>query len=384
MASHETDLVTTAPKSTGPEPAKVLIVGGDPEFRADLSHVLNEGVYQSTHVNRYDEARAALGKNRYDVILLSPKLPDGNGLDLARLVQQRTPSTKTIVFSETNSFPIALEALRSGAVDYIRTSAGLDEFRARVEAASEKCRTERRRDDRLRKLQQLCHDLNSAREEIAEQVDSLCSELADAYQELTDQMGEVAMASEFRTLLRQELDIEDLLRTTLEYLLGKTGPTNAAVFLPDSDNLYSLGAYVNYDCPRDSIDRLLDHLCHAICPQMADESELVAFSDADEFAEWMGIDGGLLAESQVIAFACRHKGECLAIFVLFRNLATPFEPQLAGTLDVLRQIFGEQLAQVLNVHHRATPQWPKDADEGFDDYDDYGFGFGGGGGGVAA
>ncbi len=153
MASRETDLVETASAITGPEPAKVLIVGGDPEFRVNLSHVLNERDHLSTHVNRYDEPQAALGKNRYDVILLNPKLPDGDGLDLARFVHQRTPCTKTIVFSDTNSFPVAVEALRSGAVDYIRSSAGLDEFSARVETAFEMCRSDRRRDDRPRRRQ---------------------------------------------------------------------------------------------------------------------------------------------------------------------------------------------------------------------------------------
>ena len=57
------------------------------------------------------------------------------------------------------------------------------------------------------------------------------------------------------------------------------------MFLPDPEQHYSLGAYVNYDCPRESIDSVLSHLCQAICPQMADEPELVAFSDAREFAE---------------------------------------------------------------------------------------------------
>ena len=39
-------------------------------------------------------------------------------------------------------------------------------------------------------------------------------------------------ALEFTGLIKQELDIENLLRTTLEYVLGRSGPTNAAVFLP--------------------------------------------------------------------------------------------------------------------------------------------------------
>ena len=51
--------------------------------------------------------------------------------------------------------------------------------------------------------------------------------------------------------------------------------------LPDTAGQYALGAYVNYDCPRDSMSLLLDYLCQAICPQMAGESQIVSFDDAD-------------------------------------------------------------------------------------------------------
>ena len=168
-----------------------------------------------------------------------------------------------------------------------------------------------------------------------------------------------------------ELDVEEVLRTTLEYLLTKTGPTNAAVFLPDAHQQYSLGAYVNYDCPRDSIDRLLDHLCETICPQMANEQAIVAFDDAAEFADWIGMESGLLADSQILAFSCSHEGECHAVVVLFRSVQNAFEAELAGTLEILRSIFAEQLSQIIRVQHRASPQWPE---EPGDDYDDFGFG----------
>jgi hypothetical protein len=139
-----------------------------------------------------------------------------------------------------------------------------------------------------------------------------------------------------------------------------------------------LGAYVNYDCPRETIAMLLDHLCHAICPQMSREPEIVSFADAEEFSEWIGADAGFLSESQVIALSCMHKGECLAVIVLFRNKSTPFKETLGGILDTLRTIFAEQLTNVIRVHHRATPSWPKEARDGDLDYnDDPGYGFGG-------
>ncbi|MHC4107014.1 MAG: GAF domain-containing protein, partial [Planctomycetota bacterium] len=172
-----------------------------------------------------------------------------------------------------------------------------------------------------------------------------------------------------------ELDIEDVLRTALEYLLTKTAPTNAAVFLPDADHRYGLAAYVNYDCPRESVTVLLDHLALVVCPHMAQEPEIIAFSDTDEFADWIGPEMGFLAGCEVVAFSCRNNGECLAVVVLFRSRNAPFEEELAPILDILRQLFAEQLAHVLKIHHRAMPQWPADAaDDPCEREDDFGFG----------
>ncbi len=359
--------------------ARILIVGGTPQCRATFVSLLEERRHKCTHVNRLDEAQTAVANQHYDLILLNPDLPDGDGLDLAQLVLKMSPATKTIVFSDTGSFKTALRAMHNGIVDFIRLPIDLTEFADRVEAALKKSRVDRDREHQIRRLQHICKELNVAREEISDQVESLCNDLVAAYQELTEQIDDASMIAEFRTLLRQELDVEDLLRTMLEYMLVKTGPTNAAVFLPDSTRHYGLGAYVNYDCPRESIDRLLDHLCDAICPQMSDEPDIVAFDDAEEFASWIGADGGFLADSQVIAFSCMHEDECLAVVVLFRSAVTPFEPKLASTLDTIRAIFAEQLSRIIRIHHRATPQWPREADGEDDEYlDDFDYGFGGG------
>jgi DNA-binding response OmpR family regulator len=354
--------------------ARILVVGGDPDIRASLSTALTRRNHLCTHVNRLDEAYTAVAQRRHDLVLLNPDLPDGDGFDLAGHLQRTAPATKTIVFSDADSFTIALKALRCGVVDFVRTPIAIDEFVERVDGALHRTSTERSREERLRRI---CSELNAARDEISDQVDTLFRDVSGAYRAMNDQIDEAVMACEFRTLLRQELDLEEVLRTTLEYLLGKIGATNAAVFLPDADRDYSLGAYVNYDCPRESVDQLLDHLCGAICPQMADEEEIVAFDDARQFAQWIGLEGGILSHSQIVAFSCNHEGECLAVVVLFRDSANPFDPELAGTLDLLRRVFAEQLARIIRVHHRAAPEWPREPADDDTDYDDFGYGFGG-------
>jgi DNA-binding response OmpR family regulator len=363
----------------GAGPARILVAGGDDAVAGAVQAALSSREHGCTVVCTLAEACAAVSRHRFDVIVVNDRLPDGDATELASLLQKTAPASKIIIVSATTTIESAIRALRIGAVDFISLPVQAEAFAARLDAALLKARAEHQRDDRLARLKKVCRELNNARHKISRQVDSLCDDLAGAYEELAIQMSDVAMASEFRTLLKQELDVEDLLRTTLEYLLTKTGPTNAAVFLPDGSKNYGLGAYVNCDCPRETISLMLDHLCDAVCPQMADEAEMVSFDDADEFAAWIGADAGFLADSHIVAFSCRHKDECLAVIVLFRNKSKMFDDKVAATLDTLRGIIAEQLAQVVKIHQRSRPSWPKEAAEGDLEFDDdLGFGFEGG------
>jgi len=346
-------------------PADILIVHGNPESSRRLVGTLATGKHRCKCASHLDEARALLNRHVFDLIILDPHLENCNGLDLIGDAEKQSPWIKTLVTGTTDSYRAVVAAMRRGATDYINIKTRLAELPDRVTDALIKARLAYQREQRVDRLKRICKELNLARREISQQIDILCNDLASAYEGINEQISEVAMASEFRALIRQELDIEDLLRTTLEYMLTRTGPTNAALFLPDGADAYGLGAYVNYDCPRESISALLDQLGSAVCRQMEHENEIVRFDDAREFAQWTGLDIDFFGECEVVAFACRHSEQTMAVIVMFRNQSKPFEEELIGTIDTLREIFAEQLNNVIHVHHRADPQL---ADESTSDF----------------
>lgn len=365
--------------STATGIARILVVAEESSFDGQLFDALKQW-HQCRRVSSLAGAQEALERAPFDVLLIQLELPDGDGLELARLLQRTKPATKAIVISADDSVRAAVQAMRCGAVDFVHVPMVIDELLERIGDALEKARIDRQREDRLARLKKVCKQLNIARHEISEQIDVLCHELVAAYQEMSNQLQDTAMASEFRTLLRQELDVEELLRTALEYLLTKTGPTNAAVFLPDGTANFALGAYVNYDCPRDAIDSVLERLGMAVCPQMIDQEQILRFDHAGKFCNWVGIDAGMLSESEVLVFSCEHEGDCLAVVILFRSRHLPFDEGVLKVIDTLRQIFAEQLGQVIKVHHRAEPSWPNDPDDDCDELDfndDAEFGYGG-------
>jgi hypothetical protein len=206
--------------------------------------------------------------------------------------------------------------------------------------------------------------------------DDLRKEVDDASHDMPERLDIVSSVSAYRALVSQDLDIEGVLQTSLEFLLSKTGPTNAAVLLAESEVDYALGAYVNFECPRELADPVLDRLANGICHHVAEQGELVKFHDVKEFIEAVGPEAEILQNSDVIAMPCTHEGECLAVVFLFRDVETPFTEEMAPLLDSLRQVFGEQLAKVVRIHHRLDAQWPDSVMDEAEDFTDWGFGSG--------
>jgi hypothetical protein len=129
---------------------------------------------------------------------------------------------------------------------------------------------------------------------------------------------------------------------------------------------------VNYDCPRQVAQPMLDRLASDVCPELSTVDELMRFEDSSDFVESLGLGTTTLATSQIVAWPCFAKNDCLAVFVLFRDAKRGFGDELATVIDCLRTVFAEQIATVLRVHHRASGGWPverSDEDER-DDWED--------------
>ena len=369
MARRKPEPVLNEP----PRP-RVLIVSGSRLERMRLASRLADRecgcISDCALADSAKAAIAAVDVRPYDVAIIRCDLPDGSGLDLARALSLRGGGPASILVTESPTLEQAVQAMRSGALDIVSTGITAGDLGASMRAALERSKALREREARIERLTRVCRRLNQARHDVTRQVSSLCGDMVNAYQELSGQVLQIGIAGEFGSLIRQELDVESLLRTTLEFVLAKVGPTNAAVFLPASSGDFSLGAYVNYDCPKDTADVLLDHLAAIIAPRMENQSDLKSLTTPEQLGAFLGDDAHWLADSGVILFSCHHEGECLAVVALFRDRRTPFAEKLMPTLGVIRDLFGKQLARVIHIHHRHLPkdQWGA-FDEGEDDID---------------
>jgi len=81
------------------------------------------------------EARRLLAQQQYSLCLTDMRLPDGNGIELVRLITARSPDTPVAVITAYGSAENAVAALKAGAFDYLAKPVGLDSLRALIRSA---------------------------------------------------------------------------------------------------------------------------------------------------------------------------------------------------------------------------------------------------------
>ena len=315
------------------------------------------------------EFHGRLIERRCEVIVLPAEDVDD---ELASDVRRLQPNASIVFAAPSAGIQELTRAMRFGAVDFLQGNLGAEEVEQRIGRAAERSVERSRRDQAMRRIAEIGRRLDDGESQVeSDSSDGIVHEMDFEKASLEPGADHVAMCSEFRTLLRQELDVEDLLRTALEYLLVKTGPTNAAVFLAGGDGRYGLGAYVNYEHARRTVEPMLQRLCDDACPRIAEEKNILRFDEVDKFTEGCELEPSASGDMEMVAVPCKYEGECLAVMYLFRGSDDPFTDDVAETVDALRGILAAQLAMLIRVHNRLEESWPDEpADEVGEDWDD--------------
>ena len=106
---------------------RVLIVDDEEGIHESLKAIVSIDGYISDIAVSIAEAQALLRRNRYDLALVDIRLPDGSGLSL--LEPLKRTGTKTVMITAFATVDTAVEALKSGAADYLRKPFEMDEVR---------------------------------------------------------------------------------------------------------------------------------------------------------------------------------------------------------------------------------------------------------------
>lgn len=115
--------------------ASILVVDDEPDLRTLYELTLLREGYRVETASSMQEARQQLKDLRFDAVITDMRLPDGFGMELLRDLRDQQRRERCVVMTAYGSAENAVEALRSGAFDYLTKPVDLKQFRSVVASA---------------------------------------------------------------------------------------------------------------------------------------------------------------------------------------------------------------------------------------------------------
>ncbi|MDX9857246.1 MAG: sigma-54 dependent transcriptional regulator [candidate division Zixibacteria bacterium] len=116
-------------------PARILIVDDEPNITRSFSSLLADEGYEAVVAQSAEEALTAIGRSDVDLVLLDIQLPGKSGLECLREISATRLPVEVLMISGQADIPMALEAVRLGAVDFLEKPVSPEKLIASVKAA---------------------------------------------------------------------------------------------------------------------------------------------------------------------------------------------------------------------------------------------------------
>src|ERR1044071_7225619 len=116
---------------------KIIVLEDDMIVRKNLEQLLRQRRYDVAAVGTIEAATDLLGKDNWDLIFLDVRLPDGEGTDLLKQLQQRPQKPLAVVVTGFGSVESAVNCMRDGAFDYIIKPFSSDQIEFTLKKAEE-------------------------------------------------------------------------------------------------------------------------------------------------------------------------------------------------------------------------------------------------------
>lgn len=117
-------------------PKRVLVADDEPSIRRVIGNVLTGSGYAVEEVRNGEEAIISIRARSADIALLDINMPGMGGIEACRRIRATLPNIGIIMVTVRDSEQDTVEALESGADDYIRKPFRARELLARIEAVA--------------------------------------------------------------------------------------------------------------------------------------------------------------------------------------------------------------------------------------------------------
>ncbi|WP_298296528.1 sigma-54 dependent transcriptional regulator [Hydrotalea sp.] len=97
----------------------ILIIDDEVKLRTLLAKMLSLEGFEVLQAGDSKSGLKKLEHQNIDIVLCDVKLPDENGVDLARSIKQKYPTLEIILMTAYGNIPDSVQAIKNGAFDYI-------------------------------------------------------------------------------------------------------------------------------------------------------------------------------------------------------------------------------------------------------------------------
>jgi two-component system response regulator AtoC len=113
----------------------ILVVDDDKLVNEFIAETLQRTRHDVSTAYSGEEAKALLEQNAYDIVLTDIKMHRVSGMDLLKIIKERTPETVVIMITAFGTVKNAVEAMKLGAFDYLVKPSSPDEIELTVNRA---------------------------------------------------------------------------------------------------------------------------------------------------------------------------------------------------------------------------------------------------------
>lgn len=113
---------------------RALVVEDEPLLQEELREQLMEEQFNVECTDTLKEATERVAGDEYDLVLLDLGLPDGNGLELLKMIKKNYDETAVVIITAHGEVDEKVEGLELGSDDYLAKPFAMAELRARIHA----------------------------------------------------------------------------------------------------------------------------------------------------------------------------------------------------------------------------------------------------------
>ncbi|MHB8058332.1 MAG: sigma-54-dependent transcriptional regulator [Desulfuromonadaceae bacterium] len=114
---------------------KILVIDDDTSLRRVVEYNLQEAGYRVQSASGGEEGLQQFAEEIPDLVITDMKMPGMDGMQVLKLIKERSPETLVIMITAFGTVDVAVEAMKAGAYDYITKPFNRDELRLTVAKA---------------------------------------------------------------------------------------------------------------------------------------------------------------------------------------------------------------------------------------------------------